>query len=240
MLNNVAIDMDNQQTFAFAHQPIIRSLERTTLSHEILLRNFKNLTNRNFLEKPQLFCTHLLELAQYKARTVKHLMLNKGITIFFVNFTPDQIAHKDFLKALEAFYKLGICPSNIAIEVTEQQYAEDVDAFYDHLNTARNLGHAIVVDDFGSGVSNFNHVKQLKPNIVKIDKAVLNGALVDTYNYKFLMHLVHFLKQIGTNVVIEGVETEAHLSVALKSRCDYMQGYYFARPVIVGSFEHAT
>ena len=228
------IDLNNG-SYAFAHQPIIRSLEGTVLSHEILLREFNGLSVGDFLDQPGMFCTHLEELVRCKAQMVKHLMLEEALSIVFINFTPNQIAHPKFLDSLKQFYALGINPSDVAVEVTEQNYANDPPMFYESLNLARQLGHPIVVDDFGSGVSNFKHVKRLRPNIVKIDRGVLCGALENNYNYNFLMHLVHFLKQIGTNVVIEGVETEEHLDIALKSGCDFMQGYYFGRPITVHS-----
>ncbi|MBE0421329.1 EAL domain-containing protein [Pseudoalteromonas nigrifaciens] len=234
-MNNDIIS--NVGNYAFAHQPLIRRNEGVELSREILLREFNGLSISEFLEQPVMFCTHLLELVRCKALMVKHLILELGDGVYFINFTPNQIAHSKFLDSLNCFYILDISPAKIAIEVTEQSRANNPQAFYENLNIARERGHPIVVDDFGSGVSNFNHVKKLQPHIVKIDREVLCGAIDDEYCHNFLLHLVEFLKNIGSKVVIEGVETEKHLAIALKSGCDFMQGYYFARPITVHSNE---
>lgn len=232
----MANDTTNQiGSYAFAHQPIICRADMTELSHELLLREFNGFNITDFLEQPSLFCTHLNELIKCKAQMVKYLIIEEALEVVFINFTPNQIANPIFLECLTSFYDLGISASNIAIEVTEQNHASNTEAFYENLIIARKRGHLIVVDDFGSGVSNFKHVKRLQPNIVKIDREVLCGAIANDFCYKFLINLVHFLKQIGAKVILEGVETEVHLNIALKSGCDFMQGYYFARPKTVHS-----
>ena len=228
-----------ENDYVFAYQPIVRSLNKSVVAHELLLRQFKQLNNMAFLSNPVLFCDNLDELVECKAMTMKHLMLRYNVSTLFVNFTPDQIAHPEFIQSISHFYKQGIAPSCVAIEVTEQDYAKDTDAFYENLKLARGNGHPIVVDDFGSGVSNFNHVKELRPAIVKTDKSLLDSAIDDSYCVEFLRNLVNFLRQIGCKVIIEGVETERHLEIANLCQANFMQGYYFGRPVSIPSSDHA-
>jgi len=231
--------VNNQEDYTFAYQPIVRALNQTVVGHELLLREFHSLSNRAFLSEPDLFCENLNELVECKAMTMKHLMIECGVEVLFVNFTPDQIAHPNFNQSLSHFYKQGIAPSSVAIEVTEQNYAKDTDAFYENLKAARRNGHPVVVDDFGSGVSNFNHVKELRPSIVKTDKSLLDSAIGDDYCVEFLRNLVNFLRQIGCKVVIEGVETERHLEIANLCDANFLQGYYFGKPISMPSSNHA-
>jgi EAL domain-containing protein (putative c-di-GMP-specific phosphodiesterase class I) len=228
------------EKFIFAYQPIVRSINQKVVAHELLLRQFNEINTETFLREPQLFCDNLKDLVYSKASTLKHLMLHHNVTTSFVNFTPDQVANDDFIESLSYFYDAGIPPSHIAIEVTEQNYAEDKEAFYAHLGQAKAHGHAIVVDDFGSGVSNFNHVKRLRPSIVKTDKSLLDSALDDEYCLDFLRNLVNFLRQIGCKVVIEGVETHRHLEIANLCNAHYLQGFLFGKPASVCSSEHIS
>jgi EAL domain-containing protein (putative c-di-GMP-specific phosphodiesterase class I) len=225
-------------SYVFAYQPIVRALNQEVIAYELLLREFNNMSNMLFLQKPELYCQNLDELVRSKAKTMKHLMLNEGVDTLFMHFTPDQIAHVDFNKSLGHFYDQGIPPSSIAIEVTEQSYAKNVSGFYKNLKQARKNGHPIVVDDFGSGGSNFGYVQDLRPSIVKTDKSLLDKALTDEYCLSFLRNLINFLRYIGCRVVVEGVETERHLEIANLCQAHYLQGYYFGRPVIIGDSEH--
>ena len=227
------------EDYIFAFQPIVRTINHSVVAHEILLRQFQGINTSTFLRRPGLFCDNLMQLVESKASTLKHLMLNHQVTTSFVNFTPEQVAHEHFIASLNYFYDAGIPPSHVSLEVTEQQYAMDTDAFYANLQVAKNNGHTIVVDDFGSGVSNFNHVKRLRPTLVKTDKSLLDSALDDSYCLDFLRNLVSFLSQIGCRVIIEGVETERHLEVANLCSSHYLQGYYFGKPKSIGASEHS-
>lgn len=224
--------------YVFAYQPIVRSFNHKVVAYELLLRQFHSLNKTAFLDEPALFCDNLNELMKCKAKTMKHLMINEGVEMLFINLTPDQVAHPHFSQYLLHFYNEGIAPSSLALEVTEQDSASDLDSFYKNLHSARANGHPIVVDDFGVGVSNFCQVQKLRPSIVKTDKSLLNSALNDEYCLSFLKNLINFLRQIGCRVVIEGVETERHLEIANLCQSDYMQGYHFGLPINISSDEH--
>lgn len=229
------INMESNSEHFFAHQPIVRTVNGEIIAHELLLKKYKNMANVNSLDGPDMFCVYLDDLLRCKAETVKHLIIKEGFATIFVHFTPDIIAHPTFIKSLEHFYKQGIAPSCIAIEVTVLNLDHDIDFFYSNLRKARKIGHPIVVDDFGTGFNNFDHVRQLRPSIVKTDKALLTSSIDDKYCFDFLRNLVIFLHQIGCKTVIVGVEDKAHYNVAALCRSDYVQGYHFGRPQNVSS-----
>ena len=219
-----------QPDYMFAHQPLVCLLNHKPVASELLLRHFDGISIETFLESPDLFNRHVVGLMKAKADVTKHLFLTQGVSSIFVNLTPNQISAPDFMSSLDAFYKNGISPSSVAIEVTEQCYAIDESVFYTNLKEARRRGHPIVVDDFGAGFGNFNYVRRLKPSIVKTDKSILESAMTDSYSREFLCNLVSFLRTVKCRVVIEGVEDKDYLNIAQQSRADYLQGYLFGVP----------
>lgn len=219
-----------QPDYMFAHQPLVCLLNHKPVASELLLRHFDGISIETFLESPDLFNRHVVGLMKAKANVTKHLFLTQGVSSIFVNLTPNQISAPDFMSSLDAFYKNGISPSSVAIEVTEQCYAIDDSVFYTNLKEARRRGHPIVVDDFGAGFGNFNYVRRLKPSIVKTDKSILESAMTDSYSREFLCNLVSFLRTVKCRVVIEGVEDKDYLNIAQQCRADYLQGYLFGVP----------
>tara|TARA_Y100000296_G_scaffold42088_1_gene48495 strand:- start:3807 stop:4586 length:780 start_codon:yes stop_codon:yes gene_type:complete len=216
--------------YSFAYQPLVSLLNHKPVACELLLRHFDGVGIETFLDTPELFNSHVIGLMKAKADVTKHLFLTQGVSSIFINLTPNQISAPDFMLSLDAFYKNGISPSSVAIEVTEQFYAVDESAFYTNLKEARRRGHPIVVDDFGSGFSNFNYVRMLQPSIVKTDKSILESAMTDSYSREFLRNLVSFLRTVKCKVVIEGVEDTDYLNIAQQCRADYLQGYLFGTP----------
>lgn len=221
---------NSDRTFQFAHQPIVKVNSGSVIAHELLLREYEGIGKDAFLSDSNLFLEHLVGLTESKALTLKALMMNGSIKTLFVNFTPDQIASELFVRALNSFYENGIAPSTVAIEVTEHKEASDKERFYNHLAYARRNGHPIVVDDFGSGISNFQHVTALRPSIVKTDKELIVNAVLDSWHKKALKALVRYIHDLDARVVIEGIETEEHLRAAQFCNADFGQGYFFAEP----------
>ncbi|MDC8832871.1 EAL domain-containing protein [Alteromonas gilva] len=220
----------SERAFQFAHQPIVKVNSGSVVAHELLLREYEGKDTEAFLNDSNLFLEHLVGLAESKALTLKALMMNGGVKTLFVNFTPDQISSQLFVRALNTFYENGIAPSTVAIEVTEHIDPSDKERFYNHLGYARRNGHPIVVDDFGCGISNFQHVTTIRPSIVKTDKELIQSAARDPWHKKALKALVRYIHDMEARVIIEGVETEEQFNVAQFCDADFAQGYYFAKP----------
>jgi EAL domain-containing protein (putative c-di-GMP-specific phosphodiesterase class I) len=219
--------------YSYAHQSIVSGLDGSVVAHELFLRDYNGCPISTFLNSPELFVNEIDGLIVCAAKAAKFIQLKYAVETVWVNFTPEQIAHPNFINSLESFYRQGISPSSIAIEVTEQHYANDVDLFYSNLKRAREIGHPIIIDDFGSGVSNFNYVHELRPSIVKTDMAILHAAEHDPFSLEFLQNLVSFLSSVQCRTVIEGIEHERHFQIASMCRGDYLQGYHFGKPSIL-------
>lgn len=117
----------------------------------------------------------------------------------------------------------------IVIEILENQVQDlgSLKGFIDHL---RALGCLIAVDDFGAGSSNFDRIWQLEPDIVKIDRQLVQRAAESSRVGKMLSGIIDLLHGAGSQVVLEGIETEQQAMLAIEANADMVQGYYFAKP----------
>ena len=149
----------------------------------------------------------------------------------FLNVSPTVFA--DRFRELESFFtalaeQCGIAANRVVVEVLESALHKDIAqsmAFY------REQGCLVAVDDFGAGHSNLERVWRLKPDIVKLDRALIHHTAEDRTSRMFLKRMVSTMHEAGSLVLAEGVETESEAVIAMDSDVDLVQGYYFARPV---------
>ncbi len=149
-----------------------------------------------------------------------------------VNLSPRHFERGTVLADINAALKKHkISSQSLEIEITETAIMDDVSAAIDALQKVKDQGIQIAIDDFGTGYSSLNYLKRLPINIVKIDKSFideLSHSEVDSAMVFSIITLAHLLEY---KVVAEGVEKKDTM-LALKSmQCDYLQGYYFSRPV---------
>ncbi len=95
----------------------------------------------------------------------------------------------------------------------------------------------IVLDDFGTGYSSLNYIKQLPLDIIKVDKTFIDDIVEDDYAQAFVKLIVDLSKTIGTKIVVEGVEHKEQFELLKRLGVDYIQGYYFGKPVSANIFE---
>lgn len=123
----------------------------------------------------------------------------------------------------------GLDPADVVIEIVEQDIPNPGDLL-DIVATYRELGCLIAIDDFGTGFSNLSRMIKFRPDIVKLDRTFVADGRNDVQAARCLPLIVNMLHEIGSLVLAEGVESEAHALDAVRADVDLMQGYYFARP----------
>lgn len=153
------------------------------------------------------------------------------------------VSTRDFymLDVYEVFENIaeeyGIDRSKLRIEVTETVAAADEVGMFRTLERLRNVGFIIEIDDFGSGYSSLNYLKDLGADVLKIDR----GFLAETNNTlkakSILKMVIKLANEIGMRVITEGVEEEEQLNMLTDMGCQRFQGYYFSKPIDVESFE---
>ena len=95
----------------------------------------------------------------------------------------------------------------------------------------------VEMDDFGSGYSSLNMLKDVPIQVLKTDLKFLAGAGIETRKERILDSIINMAHQMGMLVIAEGVETKEQADYLLKLNCENMQGFYFSRPVPVEEFE---
>lgn len=126
----------------------------------------------------------------------------------------------------------------IKIEITESAYVEDNDKIQETVQKLREAGFLVMMDDFGSGYSSLNMLKNVAVDVLKLDMRFLDtGDTVDEKSINILESVVNMARMLGLPIIVEGVETQQQETFLLSLGCRYAQGYYYHRPLPVEQFE---
>ncbi|MCQ2742512.1 MAG: EAL domain-containing protein [Bacilli bacterium] len=129
----------------------------------------------------------------------------------------------------------NIHPSTLNFEVTETYATDQRDEVNAFLNKLSSLGFQLSLDDFGTGYSNFERLADLPFNLLKMDRTMVQKC-GDEKIKKIIPSVVTVGKVLGQKIVIEGIEDEEHLRIFEKYGVDYVQGYYFSKPLPMADF----
>jgi diguanylate cyclase (GGDEF)-like protein len=122
-------------------------------------------------------------------------------------------------------------PGTIEVELTETVLMEITQKHGDALERLRQIGIRIAIDDFGTGYSSLKYLTVYPINRLKIAQELVFGVTTHSRNATVVRAAIHLAKELGIEVIAEGVETEAQANFLLSAGCTYAQGYYFSRPV---------
>lgn len=155
-----------------------------------------------------------------------------------VNISAKDFYHIDVYQTFKNLVsKYGIDTDKLHIEITETALSEDKQAAHKTIERLHNEGFIIEIDDFGSGYSSFNFLKDVCADVIKIDRVFLKKSSHEERGEQILRSIISLSHDIGMDVITEGVENVDQLSMLAKMNCDWFQGYYFSKPVTVGDFE---
>ena len=133
--------------------------------------------------------------------------------------------------------KYSIDPSLLKLEVTESAYIDNIEQMSHTVQILRAHGFTIMMDDFGSGYSSLNMLKELPVDILKIDMKFLEGFEKSTRAGSIIAAVLRMARWLSIPVIAEGVETSEQISFLHSIGCDWIQGYYFAKPMPYDQFE---
>jgi EAL domain-containing protein (putative c-di-GMP-specific phosphodiesterase class I) len=130
---------------------------------------------------------------------------------------------------IQTVKNMGLNPWNICIEIIESK-ADNVDELQKFVDTYRDYGFLIALEDVGTGHFNLNHIVLLKPDIMKVDRSLIEGIQDNFYKQQILKSLVFLCRTLGTMIIAEGVETKEEALTVLQLGADMLQGDYFSKP----------
>lgn len=155
-----------------------------------------------------------------------------------VNISAKDFYHIDVYQTFKNLVsKYGIDTDKLHIEITETALSEDKQAAHKTIERLHDEGFIIEIDDFGSGYSSFNFLKDVCADVIKIDRVFLKKSSHEERGEQILRSIISLSHDIGMDVITEGVENVDQLSMLAKMNCDWFQGYYFSKPIAVGNFE---
>jgi EAL domain-containing protein (putative c-di-GMP-specific phosphodiesterase class I) len=126
--------------------------------------------------------------------------------------------------------KYNISPDKINLEITETAAAYSQQIMDDNIKALTDAGIKLSLDDFGTGYSNMKRIASLPLHIVKLDKTFTD--IEDNQNLTIVLkNTIRMIKDMNMKIVVEGVETEDLVKKFSDYKCDYIQGYYFSKPV---------
>jgi EAL domain-containing protein (putative c-di-GMP-specific phosphodiesterase class I) len=125
----------------------------------------------------------------------------------------------------------GLPAGKIELEITESLLMRDPAQAIETLRLLKHLGVSIAVDDFGTGYSGLSYLKQLPLDSLKIARNFISNIPDDGDDAAIALAIIGLARNLGLQVVAEGVETDAQVRFLAAHRCDFLQGYYFSRPL---------
>lgn len=163
------------------------------------------------------------------------LEMKKTLSTHFkvsINISVVQLLENNFEDELfERLNRYHLAPQYIQLEITESVLIETSGTMILKLNSIRDRGISISLDDFGTGFSSLTYLQKLPINEIKIDKSFIDEMLTDSKPAKLVDTILYLAKELNLNVIAEGVETKEQQDYLLNHGCSVMQGYYNSKPL---------
>lgn len=152
-----------------------------------------------------------------------------GIEDININLSPAQCRYEHLTEDLVSIAETyGIPMTKMHLEITESEFT-DKEAVSRTLTRLKETGAKVALDDFGTGNSTLSNILELPVDFVKIDKSLV-WSFAEGKN-QFLNDLMPMIKAEGKKIIAEGIETTDHIDIIKKLQGDYLQGYYYSKPL---------
>lgn len=149
-----------------------------------------------------------------------------------VNVSRLHISNPDLINILNSMTEKYHIPKNLLeLEITESVFYDNQRELFDVLINLKKEGYILEMDDFGSGYSSLNMLKNSPFDVLKIDRGFLNETMVTDRGKKIILHTIAMSNDIGMGIIAEGVETRNQADYLLDCGCSVAQGYYYSKPI---------
>ena len=155
-----------------------------------------------------------------------------------VNVSVRQFRHPEFIdEVMDCVRRTGIAPDRLKLELTESLLADHPEAAVAKMRNLKDMGVRLSVDDFGIGYSSLSYLKRLPIDELKIDRGFVKDILTDGNDAAIAGTIIGLCRNLGLEVIAEGVETEEQRDFLARQGCHRYQGYLFCRPLPLGELE---
>lgn len=217
--------------FTMAFQPIVDVSRRAIVYHEALVRGPNGESAGSILAR----VTDALMYRFDQACRIKAIELASKLGMqerLSINFMPNAVYSPEAcIKAtLEASKRVGWPTEQLNFEITETERVKDREHMRSIIESYREMGFTTSLDDFGSGYANLDLLTDLRPDTLKIDRALVMGCDTDRRRQAVLRGIATLADSLSVGIVAEGVETRDESRFLAALGMPVQQGFYFARP----------
>lgn len=229
-------DILNSGSLTSYFQPIIKADDRSIYGYEALIRGVKE--NGELMFPDVLFAKSERNDLNFRLdrmcreSALKTAAVKKIKQKVFINFLPTAIYDPAFCLSSTVKWakQLEFDLSNIVFEVVETESVKDKSHLLNILEYYKKEGFAIALDDVGEGYSSLNMLVNIHPDIIKVDRNIIQDIDTKPIKQSTYRALYNLAKENGISVLAEGVETAGELAMIESIGVDYIQGYYFGKP----------
>ncbi|MDV7339540.1 EAL domain-containing protein [Terasakiella sp. A23] len=156
-----------------------------------------------------------------------------------VNLSTRQLQNENLLQDLmQVVNEAGVSPLSLTLEVTETLVMQDPEGAAKLLEDIRAQGFKVALDDFGTGYSSLNYLKRFSFDVLKIDRSFIMDIESDEGDAALVEAIIVMAHKLGIKVVAEGVESQLQKDFVTRQACDFIQGYFYSKPVDEKGFHH--
>lgn len=217
-------------------QPIVNATTQEVFGYECLLRGVDH-DGALILPKTLFDMAATADMLFYLDREARIIALrsacNHGIDKhIFINFNPTSIYDPAYClqTTYDALQSCNIDKTKIIFEVVESQHIGDITHTLNILDSYRENGLKVALDDLGAGFASLNLLRQLQPDFVKLDMDLIKGIHLDHYKQVIVEKILEMAQRLNITTIAEGVECEAEKEWLVKANVSLLQGYLFGKP----------
>lgn len=154
-----------------------------------------------------------------------------------VNISPKHLAEQTFVERLQKILEeVALDPTQLEIEITEMSMMDQNSDLICKIQNLKKMGITISIDDFGTGYSSLSYLKQFPIDALKIDRSFIQNISKEETGIAMVEAIIKVAHALNLDVVAEGVEEERELQILKDHSCEFVQGYYFSKPLNVEDF----
>ena len=243
---NALSEAIDKKEFEVYYQPIVRSKGREVIGAEALVR----WTHKQYGVIPPDVFIPLLEKSGFiidLGRFVLSEVLKQQKRWEMFKFKPIEVSVNMSLLEIEAegfvenvsrqLVEHQVNPELIKFEITEGVAMKNETEADQQLQALKKLGVSIALDDFGTGYTSFGYLKKFPADVLKIDKSLVEYITTNKEEQRIVKAMIDLAHNLGMKIVVEGIETNEMAEMMTEFGADYLQGYYFSKPIPAYEFQ---
>ncbi|MDF1678407.1 MAG: EAL domain-containing protein [Legionellaceae bacterium] len=154
------------------------------------------------------------------------------LQFFTINVTADELSDKHSLESILTVIKqCDVTLEKVVFEITETSFVKEPEVLVKKLDELFKVRVRLAIDDYGTGYSSLGYLKRLPITILKIDQSFIHDMEKHPNDAFILESTIELAHNLGIKVIAEGVQEEAQVAFLKKNKCDYVQGFYFSKPL---------